>query len=82
MSAQNLIPSKIVEGEIIQGKIHQPINDNANTLAIGIILLVLAVLIMSGALIFMCLSGGAGESTLLLGIAPFILMFMVLLCYK
>lgn len=81
MSAQNLIPSKIVEGKIIREKIH-PTNDSANTIAFGIILLILAVVIMSGALIYMCLSGGAGETTLLLGVAPFILMFMLLIMYK
>jgi hypothetical protein len=80
MSAQNVIPAKILaEGVGIQSKINQSSNDHANAIALGIILMVLAVLIMFGVLIFLSMSGSAESSLLFIGIAPFILMFMVLI---
>lgn len=79
MSAQNVIPNEIVEGGI-SGRIPTKSPENgANLMALGFIMLLVSVVIMSSVLIYMCLSGSAGESTLLLGIFPFTVMFVLLL---
>ncbi|MEZ5009819.1 MAG: hypothetical protein R2753_16845 [Chitinophagales bacterium] len=82
MSAHNIIPAKIVDNKRGPDHINRIPKDQANIAAIGIVLLVFAIVIMSAALIFMCLSGSSGESVLLLGIAPFIIVFMLLLLSK
>ncbi|MCB0501548.1 MAG: hypothetical protein KDD32_02610 [Bacteroidetes bacterium] len=82
MSAHNIIPAKIVDSKRDSEKVHRVPKDQANIAALGIVLLVFAIVIMSAALIFMCLSGSSGQSVLLLGIAPFILVFMLLLLSK
>lgn len=82
MSAQNIIPNKIVDGGIVQ---RPPIKHNGNNshfTALGFLMLLISIIIMSSVLIYMCLTQTAGESVLLLGVAPFLAMFVILLLSK
>jgi hypothetical protein len=83
MSAQNVITNEIVEAGISnrRGVVKQT-QDQANLMALGFILLLVTVVIMSSVLIYMCMSGSGGESMLLLGIFPFTIMFVLLLLSK
>jgi hypothetical protein len=82
MSAQNILPQKIVEGGISGGSRESHHNKDANLIALGFILLLVSVVVMSSVLIYMCLSGSAGESMLFIGIFPFTIMFILLLLSK
>ena len=83
MSAQNVIPNEIVEAGIsgtgrVRGN-NPSTEDQANLVALGFIMLLVTIVIMSSVLIYMCLSGSAGESMLFLGIFPFTAVFVMML---
>ena len=85
MSAQNVIPNELVDEGITRRRIlrqKQQGSDQSNFIALGFIILLLTVVIMSSVLIYMSITGAAGESLLLLGVFPFIIMFILLLLSK
>ena len=82
MSAQNVIPNEIVEAGISRRRVERSTQDQANLMALGFILLLVSIVIMSSVLIYMCMSGSAGESMLFIGIFPFTIMFVLLLLSK
>lgn len=80
MSAQNIITNKIVErsvSHIPPRRVHH--GNGSGLIAMGFVILVLTIVIMTSVLIYMCLSGSGGESMLLLGVFPFTIVFILLL---
>ncbi len=82
MSAHKSIPANVIQRKSVPNKVQRTSKDKANTIALGIILIVITMVIMAGALIFMSLSGSSGELILLVGVVPFIAIFLLLLLAK
>lgn len=78
MSAQK-IQANYVDIKALRNETNGNHPTKGSSVALGIILLVFAIVIMASVLIFMCLSGNVGESMLFIGIVPFVSMFMLLM---
>lgn len=79
MSAQNVIPNEIVEAGITGHQVMKSGGDQNNLIALGFVVLLMTIIIMSSVLIYMCLSGTGGESMLFVGIFPFTIMFVLMM---
>lgn len=82
MSAQNVIPKELVDRGVARPRNPKSHHEQSDLIALGFIILLLTIVIMSSVLIYMSLTGIAGESLLLLGIFPFTIVFILLLLSK